>query len=91
MKMKDKDFCPECGIGLNSQEIHMRFCQNCKAHWEEDVIWEDDDEEPESMSCNICGLTDDHSLECPRQNIPPKCHCKTRKKWTTVRLIVKNK
>lgn len=46
MTPKDKGFCPECGIGLNNSEIRLRFCQNCKAHWDED---EDDFEE-----CDEC-------------------------------------
>lgn len=30
-----RQFCPECGIGLNSREIQMCFCQNCKSYWDE--------------------------------------------------------
>lgn len=42
MKTKPFAFCPECSIGLNGNEMRMRFCQNCKAHWSEE------DEEPDN-------------------------------------------
>lgn len=35
-------FCPNCQIGLNSREMEMRFCQNCKHDWDDDE--EHDDE-----------------------------------------------
>lgn len=41
--MKEYRYCPNCCIGLNSREIEMRFCQNCKHSWEDD-----DDENLES-------------------------------------------
>lgn len=41
----EKGWCPECGIGLNNQEIRMGFCQNCKAHWEPTDEMEDEDDE----------------------------------------------
>lgn len=47
MKIKEIDFCPECGIGLNRPEINLGFCQNCKANWEpeevEDEFFDDDE------------------------------------------------
>lgn len=63
--MSSKDFCPECGIGLNSREINMGFCQNCKAHWKTE--WS-------KVKCDLCsyewtairpaiGLA---KLECPK-------------------------
>lgn len=43
--MKKYSFCPNCQIGLNSQEMQLGFCQNCKHDWcDED---EDHDEEYE--------------------------------------------
>lgn len=46
-------FCPECGIGLEGAEIRMRFCQNCKTHWD---ISEPDffDEEDDFQECDDC-------------------------------------
>ena len=32
--MERYSFCPECSIGLNSMEMELCFCQNCKADWE---------------------------------------------------------
>jgi hypothetical protein len=43
--MKHK-FCPECGIGLNTNEQQLGFCQNCKAFWRED---NDEDDWREEM------------------------------------------
>lgn len=29
-------YCPNCSIGLNSREMELRFCQNCKHSWDEE-------------------------------------------------------
>ena len=34
------EFCPNCGIGLNSQEITLRMCQNCTHDWSEEDQYE---------------------------------------------------
>lgn len=36
--MNEIDFCPDCGIGLNNSEKRLRFCYNCKHHWEDETI-----------------------------------------------------
>jgi Zn-finger nucleic acid-binding protein len=28
-------FCPNCQIGLNNNEMRLRFCSNCKHSWSE--------------------------------------------------------
>ena len=43
--MERYSFCPECSIGLNSMEMELCFCQNCKADW---VDIDLDDEEDEN-------------------------------------------
>jgi len=60
-------FCPCCGIGLNSDEQRLKFCQNCKEHWNNDddvepqyYIWvctgckKEFDETPAYQKCNNC-------------------------------------
>lgn len=53
--MEKYSFCPNCQIGLNSREMEMRFCQNCKHDWEdedtdyEEVEDEDFDDEYEEL------------------------------------------
>ncbi|AZA74764.1 hypothetical protein [Chryseobacterium indoltheticum] len=39
--MKKYSFCPKCQIGLNSQEMQLGFCQNCKNSWEDEDAEED--------------------------------------------------
>lgn len=45
--MKKYSFCPQCQIGLNSQEMKLGFCQNCKHSWEDED--DDFDEEHEEL------------------------------------------
>lgn len=49
--MERYSFCPECNIGLNSIEMELCFCQNCKADWEDDGQIEDDDK---TSYCPLC-------------------------------------
>ncbi|MEG0848533.1 MAG: hypothetical protein RSE50_00715 [Myroides sp.] len=42
--MKKYSFCPQCQIGLNSQEMQLGFCQNCKHSWEDEEDDLDDEE-----------------------------------------------
>nr|WP_317631822.1 hypothetical protein [uncultured Flavobacterium sp.] len=30
-------FCPECHIGLNTREIQLKHCTNCKCDWEDET------------------------------------------------------
>lgn len=32
--MVKHEYCPECNIGLNSREVEMRICMNCRHSWE---------------------------------------------------------
>jgi hypothetical protein len=48
-------FCPECGIGLDNKQASIRFCNNCKAHWDEDLY---DDDEDDFEPCSNCDLPD---------------------------------
>ena len=34
MEKNNMTFCPNCGIGLNTRELDLGFCQNCKASWD---------------------------------------------------------
>ena len=34
--MTKPDYCPDCGIGLNTKEIELGHCQNCKGSWNTD-------------------------------------------------------
>jgi hypothetical protein len=43
--MRNLDYCPECGIGLNNREEGLGFCSNCKANWEPDYSDEDEIDE----------------------------------------------
>lgn len=51
--MKKYDFCPNCSIGLNSREMALGFCQNCKHNWNEEDEYEDDFDH-----CADCDLPD---------------------------------
>jgi len=52
--MKKYSFCPQCQIGLNSQEMQLGFCQNCKHSWEdedeEDDLYDEEYEELQRQS-----------------------------------------
>lgn len=71
--MAQHKFCPECNIGLNNREIKMRFCENCKSHWDEhdepneyDALDADDFEECPGCdghdACTDFGCAIDHGL-----------------------------
>ena len=32
--MKEYEYCPNCQIGLNSQEKNLRICKNCEHSWD---------------------------------------------------------
>lgn len=44
--MNNYSFCPYCQIGLNSQEMQLRFCQNCRHDWNDEDV-DDENEEIE--------------------------------------------
>ncbi len=54
--MNQLEYCPNCSIGLGNQEIRMRFCQNCKHHWDEDD--ENLYDDIEFVCCGKCDLPD---------------------------------
>jgi len=39
--MKEYEYCPNCQIGLNSQEKNLRICTNCVYGWEDDEMDEE--------------------------------------------------
>ena len=44
--MRKYSFCPNCQIGLNSREMELRFCQNCRHDWtDEDDNYDEEYEE----------------------------------------------
>ena len=45
-------------------------CSKCGETTEPLEEFEPDEEYEEERECSICGLTDDHSLECPNNNSP---------------------
>lgn len=53
--MKKYDFCPNCSIGLNSREMQLGFCQNCKHDWTDEDEFDDDDD---FQCCDKCDLPD---------------------------------
>ena len=53
--MKKYDFCPNCSIGLNSREMELGFCQNCKHYWTDEDEFDDEDD---FQCCDKCDLPD---------------------------------
>lgn len=53
--MNKYDFCPNCSIGLNSREMELGFCQNCKHDWTDKDEFDDEDD---FQCCDKCDLPD---------------------------------
>lgn len=62
--MEEREFCPNCGIGISNREAEFGVCHNCKASWQTEVS---------EVKCDLCshkwvavrpaiGLV---KLECP--------------------------
>jgi hypothetical protein len=68
------EFCPECGIGLNNHEKAVRFCQNCKAYWEEDDEYKfENDYEKSGEGYQFDDLDDDSFEPCSNCDLPDAC------------------
>jgi len=35
---KNDGFCPNCGIGINNQEVSVGYCQNCEESFEKEEV-----------------------------------------------------
>lgn len=54
--MNKYDYCPNCSIGLNSLEMQLGFCQNCKHDWSEDEPFEFEEEESLTECANCSSI-----------------------------------
>ena len=66
----------DIAIGLKCEHDFTYFkhkpgvCSKCGETTEPLEEFEPDEEYEDETQCDICGLTDDHSLECPNNNSP---------------------
>lgn len=63
--MKKYSFCPNCQIGLNSREMQLGFCQNCRHDWTDEEEEDDDLDGDDFISCIGCDMecTDIETME----------------------------
>lgn len=60
----------ECEHDFTYFKHKIGRCSLCGATTEPLSEFEPDEDYEEESQCNVCGLTDDHSIECPNNNSP---------------------
>lgn len=58
------EYCPNCGIGLDTYQQKACFCNNCNEDWSDER--EDDRSGLYDTECSECGgINGKHAIDCP--------------------------